>query len=199
MDSEEKKSYALGVAVGTQYQIMGITINESVFTKGFSDVINNRDIALPAKEMQSVLEALEDDIAKKGQAQIDAEQAVGRKFLAENKQKAGVNETQSGLQYKILRESIGKKPIATDTVEVHYQGKLLDGTIFDSSYERGKTIEFSLAKVIAGWTEGLQLMSEGSKFEFYVPAHLAYGDQGAGNVIKGGASLVFEIELFKVK
>jgi len=110
-----------------------------------------------------------------------------------------VKETPSGLQYKVITESIGKKPTETDTVEVHYHGTLIDGTVFDSSVLRGQTIEFPLNQVIKGWTEGVQLMSEGSKFEFYIPSHLAYGDQGAGDAIKGGATLIFQVELFKVK
>ncbi len=123
----------------------------------------------------------------------------GEAFLAENRKKEGVVETASGLQYKIIRQGNGKQPTAENTVEVHYHGTLIDGTVFDSSVVRKKTIEFPLNQVIPGWTEGVQLMKEGAKYEFYIPSHLAYGDQGAGNLIKGGATLIFEVELFKVK
>ncbi len=199
MTQEEKKSYALGVAVGANYQQMGIKVNDAAFAKGFSAIINGNKPELSDMEIKQALDALQDDIEKENNSQVEVEKEKGRKFLEENKQKPGVKETPSGLQYKVLVESIGKKPAATDTVEVHYQGKLLDGTIFDSSIQRGEKIEFPLNQVIPGWTEGLQLMSEGSKFEFYIPSNLAYGDQGAGDAIKGGATLIFEVELFKVK
>jgi FKBP-type peptidyl-prolyl cis-trans isomerase FklB len=198
MTQEEKKSYALGVALGINYQQMGIKVNVIAFNKGFSDAISGKRPELSEKELQQALGDLQDEIEKESKGLIEHEKEKGRKFLEENKQKHGVKETPSGLQYKVIRESIGRKPVKTDTVEVHYHGKLLDGTVFDSSVERGEKIKFPLNEVIAGWTEGLQLMSEGSKFEFYIPSHLAYGDKGAGNVIKGGATLVFEVELFKV-
>ena len=199
MTQEEKKAYALGVAVGANYRKMGIKIDDTAFAKGFSDIINGREPILSETEINQALDSLQDEIEKDGKAELEAEKEEGRKFLEANKQNPGVQETASGLQYKVITESIGKKPMATDIVEVHYHGKLLDGTVFDSSVVRGETIEFQLNQVIPGWTEGVQLMSEGSKFEFYIPSHLAYGDQGAGGSIKGGATLIFEVELFKVK
>ncbi|MDR0605602.1 MAG: FKBP-type peptidyl-prolyl cis-trans isomerase [Bacteroidales bacterium] len=198
MTQEEKKSYALGIAVGINYQQMGIKVDVTAFSNGFSDAISGKKPELSEKELEQALSSLQDDIEKENKSFIAQEKEKGRKFLEENKQKHGVTETPSGLQYKIIRESIGKKPLQTDTVEVHYHGKLLDGTVFDSSVARGEKIQFPLNQVIPGWTEGLQLMSEGSKFEFYIPSHLAYGDKGAGDIIKGGATLVFEVELFKV-
>ena len=198
MTQEEKQAYALGVAVGANYLKMGVKINDVNFAQGFSDIMNGKQPQLSDNEIRQALDKLQDDIEAQGKAQIDTEKEKGRKFLEENKQKPGVQQTPTGLQYKVIIESIGKKPVATDTVEVHYTGKLLDGTVFDSSVARGETIEFSLNQVIAGWTEGLQLMSEGSKFEFYIPSELAYGDQDAG-IIKGGSTLLFEVELFKVK
>lgn len=119
-------------------------------------------------------------------------------YLESNKGKEGVHVTSSGLQYKILREGKGRKPGQNDTVEVHYKGTLIDGTIFDSSYKRGQSISFPLNRVIAGWTEGLQLMKEGAKYELVIPARLGYGSRGAGNVIPPNATLVFEVELLKV-
>ncbi|MDR1181272.1 MAG: FKBP-type peptidyl-prolyl cis-trans isomerase [Bacteroidales bacterium] len=198
MTQEEKKSYVLGVTAALNYVEMGIKINEAAFIKGFSTVINDQKPELSEKEILQTLDAINTDLENESKSQTQGEKEKGRKFLEENRQKYGVKETHSGLQYKVIKESIGKKPTPTDTVEVHYHGKLLDGTVFDSSVERGEKISFSLNQVIEGWREGLQLMSEGSKFEFYIPSHLAYGDKGAGESIKGGATLIFEVELFKV-
>lgn len=119
-------------------------------------------------------------------------------YLAENKTKDGVKVTPSGLQYRVLREGKGRKPGSNDTVEVHYKGALISGKVFDSSYKRGQSISFPLNRVIAGWTEGLQLMKEGAKYELVIPAGLGYGSKGAGNVIPPNATLVFEVELLKV-
>jgi FKBP-type peptidyl-prolyl cis-trans isomerase len=123
----------------------------------------------------------------------------GKKFLEENAKKEGVNVTSSGLQYKVIKEGYGTKPKATETVVVHYRGTLIDGTEFDSSYKRNQPISFPLNGVIAGWTEGLQLMKTGAKYEFYIPYNLAYGERGAGGVIPPYATLIFEVELLEVK
>jgi len=128
-----------------------------------------------------------------------AESNKGEKFLAENKTKEGVITTASGLQYKVLTEGSGKSPTATDTVVCHYRGTLLDGTEFDSSYKRGEPAEFPLNHVIPGWTEGVQLMKEGAKYQFFIPSNLAYGSRGAGGVIGPDATLIFEVELIKIK
>ncbi|MDR1878804.1 MAG: FKBP-type peptidyl-prolyl cis-trans isomerase [Bacteroidales bacterium] len=199
MTQEEKKSYALGVVACINYLQMGMKVDENAFIKGFSAIANKKQPEMSEMEIKQALDDIKDDIEKERASSSEGEKEAGRKFLEQNRQNPNVKETSSGLQYKVIRESIGRKPVANDTVEVHYCGKLLDGTVFDSSVERGERIEFALNQVIAGWKEGLQLMSEGSKFEFYIPSHLAYGDQGAGDLIKGGATLVFEVELFKVK
>lgn len=123
----------------------------------------------------------------------------GQEFLKENAKKEGVKTTASGLQYKVLREGSGKQPKATDTVEVNYEGKLIDGTVFDSSYKRGESISFPLNQVIPGWTEGVQLMKEGAKYQFYIPSKLAYGSRGAGGAIGPDETLIFDVELIKVK
>jgi len=123
---------------------------------------------------------------------------AGEQFLAENAKREGVKTTASGLQYEVLQAAIGKHPTATDTVRCHYEGRLTDGTVFDSSYRRGEPAEFPLAGVIAGWTEGLQLMAEGAKFRFFIPYNLAYGTRGAGQSIPPYAALVFDVELIKV-
>jgi FKBP-type peptidyl-prolyl cis-trans isomerase FklB len=124
--------------------------------------------------------------------------AESEAFLAENAKKEGVKVTASGLQYEVLTEGTGKQPVPADTVRVHYTGKLLDGTVFDSSVERGEPAEFGLTQVIAGWTEGLQLMSEGSKYRLFIPAKLGYGDRGAGQAIPPAAALIFDVELIAV-
>jgi FKBP-type peptidyl-prolyl cis-trans isomerase FklB len=123
----------------------------------------------------------------------------GKKFLDENAQKEGVQVTPSGLQYKVIEEGYGTKPKATETVTVHYRGTLIDGSEFDSSYKRGQPISFALNRVIAGWTEGLQLMKTGAKYAFYIPYNLAYGERGMGDVIPPYATLIFEVELLKVE
>ncbi|CAN5591833.1 hypothetical protein BH09VER1_BH09VER1_41110 [soil metagenome] len=123
----------------------------------------------------------------------------GQEFLKENATKEGVKTTASGLQYKVLREGSGKQPMATDTVEVNYEGKLINGTVFDSSYKRGESISFPLNQVIPGWTEGLQLMKEGAKYQFFIPSNLAYGKRGAGGAIGPDEALIFDVELIKVQ
>ena len=125
--------------------------------------------------------------------------AKGEKFLEDNAKKEGVVVTASGLQYKVITPGMGKSPKATDTVEVHYEGTLIDGTVFDSSYRRMETIEFPLNGVIAGWTEGVQLMQEGAKYRFFIPSKLAYGSRGAGGVIGPNQALIFDVELIKVR
>jgi FKBP-type peptidyl-prolyl cis-trans isomerase FklB len=123
----------------------------------------------------------------------------GIKFLQDNLKRESVQSTASGLQYEVIREGSGKQPSATNTVEVHYKGTFIDGTTFDSSYDRGQTIEFPLNRVIAGWTEGLQLMKEGAHYKFFIPYNLAYGERGAGGSIPGYSTLIFDVELIKVK
>jgi len=125
--------------------------------------------------------------------------AKGEKFLEDNAKKDGVTVTASGLQYKVITPGTGKSPKATDTVEVHYEGTLIDGTVFDSSYRRKESIEFPLNGVIAGWTEGVQLMQEGAKYRFFIPSKLAYGSRGAGGVIGPNQALIFDVELIKVR
>ncbi|MFM8437975.1 MAG: FKBP-type peptidyl-prolyl cis-trans isomerase, partial [Candidatus Kapaibacterium sp.] len=129
---------------------------------------------------------------------MEENKAKGAAFLAENAKKAGVTTTASGLQYRVITQGTGAKPLATDKVKVHYKGTLIDGSEFDSSYKRGEPIEFPLNGVIKGWTEGVQLMSVGSKYEFFIPSELAYGDREVGGVIPAGSTLVFEVELLGI-
>lgn len=197
MTNDQKMSYALGVNSGDQFRNLGLEIDIDMFIQGIKDGIANSNKFTP-EEMQAAFGYL-DSVARANQNKaVEKEKAAGAEFLAKNKKEKGVVETASGLQYKVVKEGTGKKPLATDKVKVHYKGTLLDGTVFDSSYDRGEPITFPLNGVIKGWTEGLQLMSEGSKYILYIPSDLGYGDRGAGGQIKPGATLIFEVELLEV-
>ncbi len=199
----DKVSYALGIGIGRQLSQMGAAdLNIDDFAQAIKDVIAG-DLKLGDAEAQQIVqeffakqeEKQKAEAAEKGKA---AKQD-GEKFLAENGKKEGVITTASGLQYQILREGNGQSPKATDTVECHYEGTLIDGTKFDSSYDRGQTATFPLNQVIAGWTEGLQLMKEGGKYRFFIPYELGYGERGAGASIPPFSTLVFDVELVSVK
>ncbi|MBO4282742.1 MAG: FKBP-type peptidyl-prolyl cis-trans isomerase [Bacteroidales bacterium] len=197
MNDLEKKSYAMGVAIGSNY--MDTEWDAEAFAKGFQHMTGQQPLMLSMEEIQRQIELFQQEREQGSTRVIEEEKRKGKAFLEANKVKADVRETASGLQYKVIREGKGKKPGATDSVTVHYVGRLLDGTVFDSSRERGDSpISFALNQVISGWTEGLQLMQEGAVYELYIPSHLAYGDRGAGQLIKGGATLVFEVELLEV-
>ena len=199
----DKVSYALGIGIGRQLSQMGAAdLNIDDFAQAIKDVIAG-DLKLGDAEAQQIVqeffakqeEKQKAEAAEKGKA---AKQD-GEKFLAENGKKEGVITTASGLQYQVLREGNGQSPKATDTVECHYEGTLIDGTKFDSSYDRGQTATFPLNQVIAGWSEGLQLMHEGAKYRFFIPYQLAYGERGAGASIPPYAALIFDVELVAVK
>lgn len=192
----DSASYAVGLSVINFYKQQGISkLNSALVTKAMNDVLAGKKPLLDDAAANGVLNnfmmALQ---AEKSKPNIDA----GQKFLAQNKTKPGVKTTASGLQYEILRDSTGPKPTAADSVTCHYRGTLLNGTVFDNSYDRGHPITFSLGGVIKGWTEGLQLMSVGSKYKFYVPYTLGYGANDYGP-IPGGSMLTFEIELLEIK
>ena len=199
----DKVGYALGIGIGRQLSQMGAAdLNIDDFAQAIKDVIAG-DLKLGDAEAQQIVqeffakqeEKQKAEAAEKGKA---AKQD-GEKFLAENGKKEGVITTASGLQYQVLREGNGQSPKATDTVECHYEGTLIDGTKFDSSYDRGQTATFPLNQVIAGWTEGLQLMKEGGKYRFFIPYELGYGERGAGASIPPFSTLVFDVELVSVK
>lgn len=199
----DKVSYALGIGIGRQLSQMGAAdLNIDDFAQAIKDVIAG-DLKLGDAEAQQIVqeffakqeEKQKAEAAEKGKA---AKQD-GEMFLAENGKKEGVITTASGLQYQVLREGNGQSPKATDTVECHYEGTLIDGTKFDSSYDRGQTATFPLNQVIAGWTEGLQLMKEGGKYRFFIPYELGYGERGAGVSIPPFSTLVFDVELVSVK
>lgn len=198
MTQEQKVSYALGANIGENFKTTGIELIYDTFLQGVQDGMNGAN-KLSQNEMQAIFNQLNEELQKRQQAEVEVEKAKGRAFLAENGKKEGVITTSSGLQYKVITMGTGAKPTATDKVRVHYHGTTLDGEVFDSSVQRGETIAFPLNQVIKGWTEGLQLMPIGSKFIFYIPSDLAYGDRGAGPSIKPGATLIFEVELFEIE
>ena len=199
----DKVSYALGIGIGRQLSQMGAAeLNIDDFAQAIKDVIAGNLKFDEAEAQQLVQEFFAKQEAKQQAAASEKSKvakAEGEKFLAENGKKEGIITTASGLQYQILREGNGKSPKATDTVECHYEGTLIDGTKFDSSYDRGQTATFPLNQVIAGWTEGLQLMKEGGKYRFFIPYNLGYGERGAGASIPPFAALVFDVELVTVK
>lgn len=197
MTQEEKISYALGANIGESFKQQGIEVQQDIFFQGFKDGVANKNM-FTQSEMEQLFNDFQMMMQKKQNSMVDEEKAKGAAFLAENKTKEGVIETASGLQYKVVKMGTGAKPTATDRVKVHYHGTLLDGTVFDSSVQRGEPITFGLNQVIAGWTEGVQLMPVGSKFIFYIPSNLAYGDRAAGS-IKPGSTLIFEVELLDIE
>ena len=192
----DKVSYALGMSIGHQLQQMNATdLNIDDFAQAITDVFNG-DAKLSDAEAQATVQ---DFFSRKAEEQAKAAKAEGENFLAENAKKEGVKTLPSGLQYKVLREGNGRKPSATDKVECHYEGTLINGEVFDSSYRRGETATFGLNQGTKGWTEGLQLMQEGAKYRFFIPYDLAYGERGAGQSIPPYAALIFDVELIKVK
>ena len=198
MTQEERISYALGANIGESFKQQDIDVVMDKFIQGFTDGKAGQNKFSQA-EMEQVFQEFQKMMQTKQNSVMDEEKAKGAAFLAENKKKDGVIETPSGLQYKVVKMGTGAKPSATDRVKVHYHGTLIDGTVFDSSVERGQPITFGLNQVIAGWTEGVQLMPVGSKFIFYIPSNLAYGDRAAGDKIKPGSTLIFEVELLNIE
>lgn len=197
LDSEDDKTfYAMGYMLGGNLQRLNLTDKElSALYKGIATAAKGEnsevDMATYQNRIQEVFKTRMDKVAAK-------EKEDGKAFIEKFVKDEGATKTESGLAYKVITEGTGATPSAEDVVEVHYHGTLTDGTVFDSSVERGKTISFPLNRVIKGWTEGLQTMKEGGKSKFVIPADLAYGDAGAPPKIPGGATLIFEVELFKV-
>lgn len=192
----DKVSYALGMSIGHQLQQMDAAdLNIDDFSQAIKDVFAGK-AHLTDSEAQIAVQTF---FQQKVEEQAKAAKAEGENFLAENAKKPGVKTLPSGLQYQVLREGNGRRPTATDEVECHYEGTLINGQVFDSSYQRGQTATFGLNQVIKGWTEGLQLMQEGAKYRFFIPYSLAYGEQGAGQAIPPYAALIFDVELIKVK
>jgi FKBP-type peptidyl-prolyl cis-trans isomerase FklB len=189
-------SYSLGMLFGTNIKTAGLKIEADAFLAGVMDVVNGKTLKYTSEEAQAAIQAALLAIQEK---KIAENLAAGNAFLDGNKKKSGVKVTPSGLQYEVITLGQGPKPKADDTVKVNYEGKLLNGDIFDSSAERGEPAVFPLNGVIPGWTEGIQLMPVGSKYRLFVPANLAYGEKGAGNVIEPNSVLVFEVELISIE
>ncbi len=192
----DKLSYAWGMALGQQLRGMGVeNLDKEAFNEAVAAAFDGKETKISAEEAQKLIQEYLQELTSKKEAQI---KAVGEKFLAENGKKENVITTASGLQYMVEKEGTGAQPAATDEVTVHYTGKLLDGTVFDSSVSRGEPATFPLNRVIPGWTEGVQLMKEGGKYTFFIPSDLAYGPQGVPNAIPPHSTLIFDVELIKV-
>ncbi|MBF1066468.1 MAG: FKBP-type peptidyl-prolyl cis-trans isomerase [Prevotellaceae bacterium] len=193
----EKLSYALGLIIGNNLKGMNIEgLLTTEFTRAVEQVLNGEKTEMTEVQAQGLVqEFLREQQEVAGKAAREA----GENFLAENAKREGVKVTETGLQYEVLTPALGIKPTPTDTVTCHYEGRLIDGTVFDSSYRRGEPASFPLQGVIRGWTEGLQLMSIGSKFRFFIPFDLAYGAQGAGGSIPPYAALIFDVELLGIE
>ncbi len=199
----EKTSYAFGVDVGRNIRRMVIDIEPDAMVKGLRDALSGVKLLLTEEELNATLTALQNDLRQRQVAVMqkvaEDNKKAGEAFLAENKNKPGVVTLPDGLQYKIVQEGSGKKPTATDTVEVNYRGTLVNGTEFDSSFRRGQPAAFKVTDVIPGWVEALQLMPVGSKWQLVIPSKLAYGERGAGSHIPPNSTLVFEVELLAIK
>ncbi|MGB2739007.1 MAG: FKBP-type peptidyl-prolyl cis-trans isomerase [Cognaticolwellia sp.] len=210
LDTEiQKQAYGLGASIGMymernleEHEKMDLALDESLIIRGFTDSMAGKS-QIEKEDIQALLMNLEQAMKAKQleQATASAETSLmeGQNFLAENAKKEGVQVTESGIQYTILTPADGEKPVATDTVKVHYKGTFLNGDTFDSSYDRGQPAVFPLNRVISGWTEGVQLMSVGSKFKFTIPSDLAYGPNGKPPQIPGNTVLEFEIELLEIQ
>ncbi len=197
----DKLSYAMGVNMAQYLMSQPVQLNPQLVLRGLAEAISGKP-AMSQEEYQATMQLLQEKMKAAGEQEVsklakeNAEK--GAKFLFENAQKAGVVTTASGLQYQVLTQGGGAKPSAGDTVRVHYTGKLLSGQVFDSSIERGQPAEFGVTQVIPGWVEGLQLMPVGSKFMFFIPGELAYGERGAGRQIQPNSTLIFEVELLDI-
>lgn len=200
---KDKLSYSMGVATGTQMKRQSIEVDVDMFARGLKDVVSGGKLQMTEQEVQEALMKFQQEMgakqAEKHKQMAEKNKKEGEAFLSQNKSKEGVKTLPSGLQYKILKEGSGKSPKVTDTVTTHYTGTLIDGTEFDSSVKRGQPATFEVSGVIKGWTEALQLMKEGSKWQLFIPSDLAYGERGAGAQIGPNATLIFEVELISIK
>ena len=200
----DKVSYALGLGIGRQLSQMGAEgLNIDDFALAIKDVLNGKEPQIGDADAQKMVQEFFENQEKKQRAaaaeKYKDNKEKGEAWLKENAKKEGVTVLPSGLQYQVIKEGYGRKPQATNSVKCHYEGMLTDGTLFDSSLQRGEPATFPLNGVIAGWTEGLQLMKEGAKYRFFIPYHLAYGEHGAGQQIPPFSALVFDVELIEVK
>ena len=195
--SEDSLSYAIGLSVAGFYKEQGVqNVNANIVARAITDVLKT---GKPLLNDQQANSCIINFVQKAKAEKAEPNKKAGEVFLAENKTKPGVVTLPSGLQYIVLKEGTGPKPVATDKVKCHYRGTLIDGTVFDSSIDRGQPIEFAVTGVIPGWTEGLQLIKEGGKSRLFIPSNLAYGERGAGRDIGPNSTLIFDVELIKVK
>lgn len=202
-DDKDKVSYSIGLNIGKSMKQEGLDINPDALAAAMKDVFAGAKPQLTDEQVQQVMQDFQKKMMAKQMAAreegLTKNKGEGEKFLADNKKKEGVKTTASGLQYKVIKDGTGKTPKATDTVKTHYRGTLINGTEFDSSYKRGEPAEFPVNGVIKGWTEALQLMKEGAKWQLFIPSELAYGERGAGKDIGPNSTLIFDIELLSVK
>lgn len=205
MDNQnlDRISYALGLSMGNNFRSSGIkTLDIKDFADGVAAVFEGAQPKMSydeAKaEIKAFFEAMEAEQRAAAAKMGEVNEAAGKKFLEENGKRQEVKTTASGLQYEVINEGTGKQPVGSDSVTVHYTGKLIDGTVFDSSVERGEPATFGVTQVIPGWVEALQMMKEGAKWRLFIPSNLAYGPNGAGNVIGPNSTLIFDVELIKV-
>jgi FKBP-type peptidyl-prolyl cis-trans isomerase FklB len=209
-DDKDKVSYSLGVDIGRTLQRLQLDLNQNALSQGITDVLGNKPMAMNDQELQQTLQAFQQKMMQKQQEAMSKKQeemkavaeknkAEGKKFLDENSKKADVKTTPSGLQYKVIKAGSGEKPKDTDVVETNYRGTTIDGKEFDSSAKHGSSFSFPVNGVIKGWSEALKMMPVGSKWQLYIPADLAYGDEGYGEDIAPGSTLVFDVELLSIK
>lgn len=202
-DQKDKASYSIGYDIGETFKKQKIDLNIDTLVTGLKEAMGGKEAAMSKEDREKTLQAFQKEMMEKqiaaSKEAATKNQAEGEKFLAENKTKDGVKTTASGLQYKVLKEGSGASPKETDTVVTNYRGTLIDGTEFDSSYKRNEPATFPVNRVIKGWTEALQLMKPGAKYQLFIPSSLAYGERGAGQLIGPNATLIFEVELLSIK
>ena len=201
--TEQKASYGIGLNIGRQiaqsFKQDGVALNVELFTRGIADALTDAEPALSNEEIREALIAYQELVRKNQQAIAEENKKAGQQFLEANKKKKNVKTTKSGLQYEILKKGTGRSPTAKDTVKTHYEGRLLDGTVFDSSYKRDQPATFRVSGVIKGWTEALQMMKVGGKWRLFIPAELAYGARPPrGSAIGPNSVLIFEVELLEI-
>jgi FKBP-type peptidyl-prolyl cis-trans isomerase FklB len=199
---KDKLSYSIGLDIGSKLRMQSIEVDPAIVARGLADGFKGGKTLMSEKEANETMAAFQKEMFAKQQAERnklgEKNKKEGEEFLTKNKKKKGIKTTASGLQYKVIEKGKGKTPTATDSVTVNYRGTLIDGTEFDSSYKRGQPATFQVGGVIKGWTEALQLMKEGAKWQLFIPSDLAYGARGAGRDIGPNATLIFEVELVSV-
>jgi FKBP-type peptidyl-prolyl cis-trans isomerase FklB len=201
-DPKQKASYSIGADIGSNMKRQDLDVDPAAMAAGLADAFSGK-LQLSEAERKEALDAFRNSMMARMQAKQkesgDKNLKEGTAFLAANAKKEGVNTTASGLQYKVLKSGSGKSPAKSDTVKVHYHGTLIDGTVFDSSVERGEPVSFAVNQVIPGWTEALQLMKEGDKWQLFIPSNLAYAERGAGGKIGPNSALLFDVELLSIE